>query len=165
LRKLPKVCSIFSHDFSSTLIFCCLSDSLSSSAVAALATANARIASLEAELSASQKAYDIAAAAKASAEKSQKSALGKAKKAEKALDDANKEQAQREEAMTERLRMMSAAAEGKSFALYFISTPIALSFLLTLFFPFFLCPPLLCRIYRGIFVVFAAGRRSSADRG
>jgi hypothetical protein len=60
--------------------------------VAALAIANARIASLEAELTASQKAYDIAAAAKASAEKSQKSVLGKAKKAEKALADANKEQ-------------------------------------------------------------------------
>jgi hypothetical protein len=73
------------------LILCCLFDFHSSSAGAALAIANARIASLEAELSASQKAYDVAAAAKASAEKSQKSALGKAKKAEKALADANKE--------------------------------------------------------------------------
>jgi hypothetical protein len=76
------------------LIFCCLSDFLSSSSVAALAIANARIASQEDELSASQKAYDVAAAAKASAEKSQKSAIGKAKKAEKALADANKEHAQ-----------------------------------------------------------------------
>jgi hypothetical protein len=58
------------HYFSSVLILCCLSDTLSSSSVAALATANARIASLEAELSASQKAYDVAAAAKANAEKS-----------------------------------------------------------------------------------------------
>jgi hypothetical protein len=139
LRKLPKVCSITSRDFSSSLIFCYLSDFLSSSAVAALATANARIALLEAKLSASQKAYDIAAAAKASAEKSQKSALGKAKKAEKALADANKEQAQREEAVTERLCTMSAAAEGKCFALFFISTPIALLYLLILFFPVFLC--------------------------
>jgi hypothetical protein len=73
-------------------IFCYLFDFLSSSVVAALVTANGRIASLEAKLSASQKAYDIAAAAKASVEKSQKSALGKAKKAEKALADANKEQ-------------------------------------------------------------------------
>jgi hypothetical protein len=86
------------------LILYCLSDFLLSSSVAALATANARIASLEAELSASQKAYDVAAAAKASAEKSQKSALGKAKKAEKALADANKEHAQREQAVAERLR-------------------------------------------------------------
>jgi hypothetical protein len=52
--------------------------------------------SLEAELSALQKAYDVAAAAKASTEKSQKAALGKAKKAEKALANANKEHAQRE---------------------------------------------------------------------
>jgi hypothetical protein len=62
--------------------------------VAALATANAQIALLEAELRASQKAYDVAAAAKASAEKSQKTAIGKAKKAKKALADANKEHAQ-----------------------------------------------------------------------
>jgi hypothetical protein len=85
--------------------------------ITALAIANARIASLEAELSASQKAYDVAAAAKANAEKSQKSALGKAKKAEKALADANKEHAQREQAVAERLRTMSTAAEGKCFAL------------------------------------------------
>jgi hypothetical protein len=76
LPKLPKVCSTSSHDFFSTIIFCCLFDFLSFSAVAALAIANAQIASLEAELSASQKAYDVAAAAKANTEKSQKSALG-----------------------------------------------------------------------------------------
>jgi hypothetical protein len=87
------------------------------------------------------------AAAKASAEKSQKSVLGKTKKAKKALADANKEQALREEAVTERLCTMSGAAEGKCFALSFISTPIVLLYLLVLFFPFFLCLPLLCRIY------------------
>jgi hypothetical protein len=48
---------------------------------------------LEAELKASQKAYDVATAAKASAEKSQKSVLAKAKKAKRALADANKEHA------------------------------------------------------------------------
>jgi hypothetical protein len=158
LRKLPKAYSTSSHDFSSTIIFCCLFDFLSSSAVAALATANARIASLKAELSASQKAYDVAAAAKANAEKSQKAALGKAKKAEKALADANKERTQREQVMTERLRTMSTTAKGKHFALSFISTSVAFLYLLILFFPFFLCPLLLCRIYRGIFVVFATGR-------
>jgi hypothetical protein len=72
---------------------------------------------LEAELNASRKAYDVAAAAKANAEKSQKVALGKAKKAEKALADANKEHAQREQAMAERLHTMSATAESKHFAL------------------------------------------------
>jgi hypothetical protein len=78
----------------------------------ALASANARISSLEAELSASQKAFDAATAAKVSAEKSNKSALAKAKKAEKALADANKEHLQREQAVTERRNAMSAAAGG-----------------------------------------------------
>jgi hypothetical protein len=144
------------------LIFCCLFDFLSSSAVVALAIANAQISSLEAELSASQKAYDVAVAGKASAEKSQKSALGKAKKAEKALADANKEHTQREQAVTERLRMMSATAEVKCFALPFISTPIALIYLLILFFSFF---PLssfvpqdlqgyLCRLYSQAMILY-----------
>jgi translation initiation factor 2B subunit (eIF-2B alpha/beta/delta family) len=86
-----------------------------SSFVAALATANARIASLEAELEASQKAYDDVTAAKAVAEKSQKSALAKAKKAERALADANKEHAQREQAVAKHLYTMSSAAESKFF--------------------------------------------------
>jgi hypothetical protein len=72
-----------------------------------LASANARIASLEAELNASRKAFDVAAAAKANAEKSHKSALAKVKKAEKALANANKEHHQREQAVAERLHTMS----------------------------------------------------------
>jgi hypothetical protein len=95
-----------------------LSDSLSSSFAATLATANARIASLEAELKASQNAYAAATAAKAIAEKSQKSALAKAKKAERALADANKEHAQREQAVVEHLHTMSCAAESKFFDLF-----------------------------------------------
>jgi hypothetical protein len=130
--------------FSCLLSFTYLSDSLSSSFVAALATANARTASLEAELSASQKAYDVAAAAKANAEQSQKSALGKAKKAEKALANANKEHAQRERAVAERLHTMSTAAESKRFALssifYFCCIVVFAD--TCLFFAF-----LLCRIY------------------
>jgi hypothetical protein len=97
-------------------------------------------------------------AAKANAKKSQKSALGKAKKAEKALADANKEHAQREQAVAERLRTMSTATEGKCFALSSISTFVALLYLLTLFFPFLSYLLLLRRIYRGIFVVPATGR-------
>jgi hypothetical protein len=54
--------------------------------------------SLEAELEASRKAFDVATAAKVNAEKSTKSALAKAKKAEKAV--------------AERLNKMSAAAGG-----------------------------------------------------
>jgi hypothetical protein len=47
------------------------------------------MASLEAKLKASQKAWDVATAAKATAEKSAKATATKAKKAEKALVDAN----------------------------------------------------------------------------
>jgi hypothetical protein len=69
----------------------------------ALATANARIASLEAKLEASQKAWDAVTAAKTTAEKNAKTAATKAKKAEKVLADANQGRIQREEAVTERL--------------------------------------------------------------
>jgi hypothetical protein len=84
--------------------------------------------------------------------------LGKAKKAEKALADANKERIQREQAVTEHLRTMSATTKGKHFTLSFISTPILLLYLLILFFSFFLCPLLLCKIYWGIFIVVATRR-------
>jgi hypothetical protein len=82
------------------LLFAYLCTSLallsSSCAIDALSAANACISSLEAELEASRKAWDVAAAAKTTAEKSTKSALAKAKKVEKALVDANKEHVQRE---------------------------------------------------------------------
>jgi hypothetical protein len=79
----------------------------------ALSTANARIASLEAELEASQKAWDVATAAKAAAEKSAKAAATKAKKAEKALTDADQGRIQqREQAITKRLNQVSALAGG-----------------------------------------------------
>jgi hypothetical protein len=84
-----------------------------------LAAANARISSLEAELEASRKAWDTATAAKTTAEKSTKSALARAKKAEKALANANKEHIQRDQAVTERLNKMSALAGGKYHALPF----------------------------------------------
>jgi phage terminase Nu1 subunit (DNA packaging protein) len=78
----------------------------------ALKAANARISSLEAKLDASKTAFDAATAAKVNAEKSTKSAFGKAKKAEKDLSNANKEHLQREQAVAERLNQMSAAAGG-----------------------------------------------------
>jgi hypothetical protein len=70
----------------------------------------------------------------------QKAALGKAKKVEKALADANEEYAQREQAVAERLRTMSAAAKSKHFCLCLL-TSAALVFLMTLisFFLFLLC--------------------------
>jgi hypothetical protein len=136
-------------------VSCCLSDFLSSASAATLATANARIASLEAELKASQKAYDAATVAKATAEKSQKSALAKAKKAEKALADVNKEHAQREQAVAGRLHTMSTAAESKFFDLSSVFIPCCTGvFVDTCLFLSFL----LLRIHRGISVVPANGR-------
>jgi chromosome segregation ATPase len=87
----------------------------------ALATTNARIASLEAELEASQKAWDVATAAKATAEKTAKAAVTKAKKVEKALADANQGRIQREEAITERLNRILALARGKYLSTLFIA--------------------------------------------
>jgi hypothetical protein len=55
----------------------------------ALATTNARISTLEAELKASAEALENANAAKVSAERAAKSAKTRAKKAEKALANAN----------------------------------------------------------------------------
>jgi hypothetical protein len=85
-----------------------------------LAAANACISSLEAELEASKKAWDAATAAKTIAEKSTKSALARAKKAEKALANANKERIQRDQAVTECLNKMSALVGGKYHALPFV---------------------------------------------
>jgi hypothetical protein len=79
----------------------------------ALTVANARIASLEAELNASRKAWDTAIAAKVAVEKSAKSTVGKAKKAEKALVDADQGRVQREQAITKRLNHISTLAGGK----------------------------------------------------
>jgi hypothetical protein len=84
-----------------------------------LVTANARISSLEAKLEASRKAFDAATAAKVNAEKCTKSAVAKAKKAEKALSDANKEHLQWEQVMAELLNKMSAIAGGTYYAFLF----------------------------------------------
>jgi chromosome segregation ATPase len=85
----------------------------------ALATANARISSLEAKLEASRRAFDAATAAKTNAEKSSKSALDKAKKMEKSLADLKKERTQRHQAVALRLNKMSALAGGKYHAFSF----------------------------------------------
>jgi hypothetical protein len=85
----------------------------------ALTTANARIASLEAELEASRKAWDVATAAKVTAKKSAKSAAAKAKKAEKALADADQGHVQREQAITKCLNQILALPGGKYHAVIF----------------------------------------------
>jgi chromosome segregation ATPase len=87
----------------------------------ALTMANARISSLEAELEASRKAWDAATAAKVAAEKSAKLAAAKAKKAEKALADADQGRVQREQAITKRLNQISTLAGGKYRAVYFFA--------------------------------------------
>jgi hypothetical protein len=103
-----------------------------------LAAANARISSLEAELEASRKAWDAATAAKTTAEKSTKSALARAKKAEKALSNANKEHIQQEQAVTERLNKMSALAGGKYHAYpFFVELPALM--LADVYFFLYLC--------------------------
>jgi hypothetical protein len=119
-----------------------LFDFLSPSCAAdALLVANARISSLEAEHEASRKAFDAAAAAKATAEKSTKSALAKAKKAEKALADANQGRIQREQAVTECLNKISALAGGKYHAFpssltYPFLYLLTYAFLFSVFVPF-----------------------------
>jgi hypothetical protein len=87
----------------------------------ALMVANACIASLEAELDASRKAWDIATAAKVAAEKTAKSAEAKAKKTEKALVTADQKRAQRDLAVPERLDKILALLGGKHRVILFFS--------------------------------------------
>jgi hypothetical protein len=116
-KLFATLCLLFAYlCASATLLLSFLS---SSCAADDLAEANAHISSLEAELEGSRKAFDAATAAKTTAEKSTKSALARAKKAEKALVDANKERIQQDQAITERLNKMSALAGGKYHALPF----------------------------------------------
>jgi multidrug resistance efflux pump len=123
----------------------------------ALSMANARIASLEAELEASRKAWDVATAAKTAAEKSAKSTSAKAKKAEKALADADRVRGQRDQAITNRLNQISALAGGKYRAFLFLAYLLIL--LLAGVCSFISCLCLFCfrRKYWGIFGAFAAG--------
>jgi hypothetical protein len=100
-----------------------------------LTTANAHIASLEAELEASRKAWDVATAAKVAAEKPAKLAAAKAKKAEKALADADQGRVQREQAIAKCLNQISTLAGGKYCAILFIC-----SFFYLLMFTHYLLP-------------------------
>jgi hypothetical protein len=128
-----------------------------------LAAANARISSLEAKLGASRKAWDAATAAKTATEESTKSALARAKKAEKALSDANNEHIQREQAVVEWLNKMSALAGGDYHAfLFFVELPALM--LSNQFFFLYLLFPWLHRSYWGVLIIFAAGRRFSHGR-
>jgi CHASE3 domain sensor protein len=112
----------------------------------ALKAANARVASLEAELKASRTAFDAATAAKVNTEKSAKSALAKAKKAEKDLANANKEHLQREHAVAERLNQMSAAVGGTYYTFFHFVGFLALLCLLMYSFSSVLLFAWFCRI-------------------
>jgi hypothetical protein len=112
----------------------------------ALKAANARVASLEAELKASRTAFDATTAAKVNAEKSAKSALARVKKAEKDLANANKEHLQREQAVAERLNQMSAAAGGTYYTFFHFVSFLALLCLLMYSFSAILLFPWFCRI-------------------
>jgi chromosome segregation ATPase len=78
-----------------------------------LAVANACISSLEAKLNAAREAWKGANAAKVAAEKVAKSVETKAKKAEKALSDADQKQVQREQTIAERLDKISVLVSSK----------------------------------------------------
>jgi hypothetical protein len=89
-------------------------------AIDALTAANACIASLEAKLDASRKAWDIATAAKVAAEKTAKSIETKAKKAEKALATADQKRAQRDRTVAERMDKILALFGGKHLSVFWI---------------------------------------------
>jgi Flp pilus assembly protein TadB len=81
--------------------------------VVALATDNARISVLEADLKASIEALKSANVAKVSAKRAAKSVETRAKKAKKALADANQKQAKREQSIAERLDHISVSIGSK----------------------------------------------------
>jgi hypothetical protein len=129
----------------------------------ALSAANARISSLEAKLEASRKSWDVAAAAKATAKKSTKSATTKAKKAEKALADADRVRAQREQAITNRLNQISALAGGKYHAFLFSADLLILLLIGVCSLIFYFCLFCFYRKCWDILGAFAAGQRRSSD--
>jgi hypothetical protein len=71
------------------------------SVIAALTSAHARISALEAKLKASQQAWESATVAKVSSRKAIQVAETNGKKAEKALNDAEQKQLQREQSIAE----------------------------------------------------------------
>jgi uncharacterized membrane protein YgaE (UPF0421/DUF939 family) len=91
--------------------FCCV--------IVALTSAHALISTLEAELKAAGEACESANAAKVFAEKVAKSAKTKAKRAEKALADADQKRIQREQSIAERLDKISILVGSKCRVIHF----------------------------------------------
>jgi Flp pilus assembly protein TadB len=83
--------------------------------IVTLTAANACISSLEAELKAFAKTLENANAAKVSTERDAKSAETRAKKAEKALADANQKQIKQEQSLVKRLDEISISIGSKCF--------------------------------------------------
>jgi hypothetical protein len=110
------------------------------SVVAALTLARARILALEAELKASQQAWESATTAKVSTEKAVKAAEARAKKAEKALSDAEQKRLQRERSIAERLDSILVAGGGKCCVVSsWLSNSSLLLWIAIYFFRSFLC--------------------------
>jgi hypothetical protein len=131
-----------------SLVFPWLFVDFPSPAADALTTANAHIASLEAKLEASRKAWDVATAAKVAAEKSAKSAAAKAKKVENALDDADQGHAQREQAIAKHLNQISTLAGGKYLIVLFICSCLVITSCLCLLY--------FCRVHWSVFGTLTA---------
>jgi hypothetical protein len=87
--------------------------------VVALAAANARISALEVKLNDAREAWEVSNAAMVSAEKIAKSAETKAKKAEKALADADQRQIQREQSIAAHLDKISVVVGNKCHVVLF----------------------------------------------
>jgi hypothetical protein len=105
-----------------------------------LAAANARISALEAELNAAREAWEGTNAVKVAAEKVAKSVETKAKKAEKALSDADQKRVQQERAIAERLDKISILVDSKyCVCLFWLLAQICIADILFAFFGLFLC--------------------------
>jgi hypothetical protein len=102
--------------------------------VVTLTVANARISALEAELNAAREAWEVSNAANVSAEKIAKSAETKAKKAKKALADADQRQIQHEQSIAARLYKISVTVGSKCRVVLFFATCFRLVFLLFVYF-------------------------------
>jgi hypothetical protein len=102
--------------------------------------ANARISALEAKHNAAREAWEGANTAKFAVEKIAKSAETKAKKAEKALSDADQKRVQRERAIAERLdKILVLVCSKCHVALFWLLAQICMTDILFSFFGLFLC--------------------------
>jgi hypothetical protein len=104
-----------------------------------LAAGSARISALEAELNAAREAWEGANAVKVAVEKVAKSAETRAKKAEKALSDADQNRVQREQTIAERLDKISVLVGSKCcVCLFWLLAQICIADILFSFFGLFL---------------------------